>query len=98
MNMYITNHQKSTINNKPKDIYIIHWNCHSLTEKRRIELSSFLVENNPDVMCMNELKLNEAESNKYIQFAGYTSIFRCRDPLKSSGGGVCILIKLLEPF
>ena len=47
---------------------------------------------------MNELKLNEAESNKYIQFAGYTSIFRCRDPLKSSGGGVCILIKSTLSF
>ena len=49
-------------------------------------------------MCLNELKLNEAESNVDLQFAGYSSFFRCRDPLKSFGGGVCILVKSTLSF
>ena len=89
--MYNTN--TKTIYSKPSDLYIIHWNCFALTLKRRLDLISFLVEHNPDVMCLNELKLNEAESNVDLQFTGYSSYFRCRDPLKSFGGGVCILVK-----
>ena len=36
--------QKNTINNKTKDLYIIHRNCFALTLKRRLDLISFLID------------------------------------------------------
>ena len=76
---------------KNKQISIIHWNCFKLTSIRVEELSLFLKENQPDILCLNEVKLNNFETN-LISFKDYVSIFKTRND-SSFGGGVAILIK-----
>ena len=74
-------------------VTIAHWNCHKLTTARNIDLRCFIYEHKPDIICLNELKLNEQECNDRLQYDGYISLFRCRDPIKSHGGGVAIIIR-----
>ena len=85
--------RKQTTASKPTQLTIIHWNCFKLTQQRIDDLRTFLFERRPHIMCLNELKLNEAQCNFHIQFINHTSHFRFRDSLKSNGGGLCILVR-----
>lgn len=69
---------------------IISLNVNSLINiSRRLELAIFLKDNNPDIVCLNETKLN---STHKVSFDGYTMIRRDRKGAKR-GGGVAILTK-----
>ncbi|RNA02056.1 RNA-directed DNA polymerase from mobile element jockey-like [Brachionus plicatilis] len=44
----------------------------------------------PDIVLLNEIKVNEEECNYYLRFEGYSVVSKVRN---SFGGGVAILIK-----
>ncbi len=77
-------------NRKNHKLSIYHWNCFSLNLDRITELKMFLVEKRPDIICLNELKLNEAQCNLYMNFEQYITIHKSRN---SFGGGVAMLIR-----
>jgi exonuclease III len=71
---------------------LVHWNCFKLTEMRLIELQTFLIENNPDIISINETKLSEEKANLSLRFDHYIPYHRCRKNNAVFGGGVAILI------
>lgn len=73
-----------------KNLNIIHLNINSLiTLSRRYDLNQFISYNNPDVVLLNETKLN---SKHKIHFQNYCIIRNDRKDAKR-GGGTAILIK-----
>jgi exonuclease III len=73
-------------------INIMHINLNGL-EARKTELSLYLAESNPDIICMNETKKN---GKTYPGFKGYTlASFRDRSvgSERQSGGGVAIYVR-----
>ena len=68
---------------------IVHWNCFKLTSTRIEEVNFFLNYTKTDVLCLNEIKLNNFEVNQ-IDFPGYSFLSKTRT---NSGGGVGIIIK-----
>lgn len=77
-----------------KSFTICHWNCNKFTEKRKEELSLFLANNKPDVLSLNEIKLDKNLGIQRLNFAGYHTIFRPRKSKKASAGGaIALLIK-----
>ena len=75
--------------NLKTSLKVIHWNCNSLNNKKEL-LESFLQKHQPDVLLLNETKLDSLRAYFFLTFKGYTSIHKCRN---SRGGGVAILIK-----
>ena len=70
------------------------WNCHKLSDDRLVEFRLFLSDNDADIVCLNELKLNEQECNKSLRFDGYRAFARPRAGDSASyGGGVCVLVR-----
>ena len=60
---------------------------------RLIELQTFLIENNPDIISINETKLSEEKANLSLRFDNYIPYHRCRKNNAVFGGGIAILIK-----
>jgi exonuclease III len=50
------------ITNKTKNIKIVHWNCNSINNKFE-ELKIFLYKQNPDIIMLNETKINDFTAN-----------------------------------
>jgi exonuclease III len=89
------------MNNKtktPSYLKVVHWNCFKLNPARLEELRLFLVSTKPDIVSLNELKLNEYECNFYLNFEGYNAVFKTRERNPSCGGGVCLLVRDNIPF
>lgn len=79
-----TNHSKL-------DVY--HLNCFKLTAVRREELRLFLNQHKPDVVSLNEIKLNEFEVNYYLNFENYITLYKLRNKNPHCGGEVVLLVK-----
>lgn len=72
------------------NLKIISLNINSLINiSRRVELTKFLSDNKPDIVLLNETKLNPKHK---IKFIGYNIIRRDR-PRATQGGGIAILIR-----
>ena len=89
---------KLTQSNSKNSLNILHWNCFSLTEERLIELSLFINDlseelNQPDVISLNEIKLNNELANHRLKIDGYRSLVKCRKKNPLKGGGVALLIR-----
>jgi exonuclease III/phage gp16-like protein len=76
-----------------KKIKIIHWNCFKLNQNKCKEIEYFLIDNSPDILCLNEVKLDENRANCFLKFTNYTTIYKPRPINSNHGGGVAILIK-----
>ena len=76
-----------------KKIKIIHWNCFKLNQNKCKEIEYFLIDNSPDILCLNEVKLDENRANYFLKFINYTTIYKPRPINSNHGGGVAILIK-----
>ena len=78
-------------NNKNKDdlFTIYHWNCFAVLNKIE-SINMFLNEFKPDILSLNEIKLNDQEANYYLRFKGYSTYFNCR---KKGAGGVALLVR-----
>ncbi|RNA04460.1 hypothetical protein BpHYR1_054582, partial [Brachionus plicatilis] len=70
-------------------LVITHWNCLHLPSRVHL-LASFLAQKCPDIVLLNELKIDLSEANIYLDFHNYQFITK---PHNKYGGGVAILIK-----
>ena len=74
-------------------IKIIHWNCFKLNQNKCKEIENFLNENSPDILCLNEVKLDENRANFFLKFINYTTVYKPRPINSNHGGGVAMLIR-----
>ena len=90
--------QKQTFNNKLNknfqkkkafSLTIVHWNCNGLSSKIN-QLNTYLTNNSPDILTLNELKCNSNSAIYNLNQLSYNSIYKLRE--NSNGGGVAILI------
>ena len=72
---------------------ITHWNYFKLTLARSEELQLFLKESQPDIMSIQETKLNDESANLLMRYKGYSMYHKERTKNPSYGGGIAILIK-----
>jgi exonuclease III len=71
---------------------IIHWNCNSINNKFE-EFKYFLTKHSPDIMTLNETKINNFKANNlFNQLNNYKFIHRQRNE-KNGAGGVAFIIK-----
>ncbi|RNA02124.1 RNA-directed DNA polymerase from transposon X [Brachionus plicatilis] len=70
-------------------LVITHWNCFQLPSRIPL-LEKFLAQNCPDIVLLNEIKINQNDLNFYFNFKNYNSIVKARN---CYGGGLSILIK-----
>ena len=64
-----------------------------MTAARIFELKLFLEEFQPDIMSIQEVKLNQEQSNLSLRFEGYSVHYKPRLVNPEYGGGVAIIIK-----
>ena len=72
---------------------IIQWNCFKLTASRLIELEIFLKKFDPDIISLQEIKLNTESANFKLRFSNYSTYVKARDSGSDWGGGIAVLIK-----
>ena len=75
-----------------KEFVIVQWNCFKLT-RSRIEFGLFLERFKPDIMSIQEVKLNQEEANLLIRYDSYDTHYKPRFLNPSFVGGVVILTK-----
>ncbi|RNA39306.1 RNA-directed DNA polymerase from mobile element jockey-like, partial [Brachionus plicatilis] len=83
---------QSTLRTKPLNktrLVITHWYCLHLPSRVHL-LANFLAQKCPDIVLLNELKIDLSEANIYLDFNNYQFITK---PRNKYGGGVAILIK-----
>lgn len=73
----------------PMSSKILAWNCHSLTNQKKVELSSFLYHNNHDIILLSETWLSKEKEFSLPDFDCYRA--------DRAYGGVAILIKKKIP-
>ncbi len=84
----------STVNTKmAHELRCVHWNCRRLTQTRLIELKSVIEEIQPDIVSVQEVKMNQEESNLYLRFENYSTYYEPRLVNPTFGGGVAILVR-----
>ena len=75
-----------------RNLIIIHWNCNSVYNKFE-EFKIFLIKYNPDIVMLNETKINDFTANNlFNQLHNYKYLHKQRHE-KNGAGGVAILIK-----
>lgn len=83
---------KSIFRTKPlikTRLVITHWNCLHLPSRVHL-LDNFLAQKCPDIVLLNELKIDLSEANIYLDFQNYQFLTKPRNKYR---GGVAILIK-----
>ena len=79
--------------NKSFQLKTVHWNCFKLSQQRQFELEHFLNNTKPDIMSLQEIKLDKEVANLRLNFRGYSTYIRTRESNSNKGGGVAILIR-----
>ena len=79
--------------NSTSKIKIIHWNCFKLNQNKCKEIEHFLNENSPDILCLNEVKLDQNKANYFLNFVNYITLYKPRPINSNYGGGVAMLIR-----
>ena len=75
-----------------KNFKIIHWNCNSINNKFE-EFKIFLNKHNPDIIMLNETKINDFTANNlFSQLINYKFLHKQRSE-KNGAGGVTILFR-----
>ena len=72
---------------------IVQWNCFKMTQARIFELKLFLEEFQPDIMSIQEVKLNQEQANLFLRFDGYNVHYKPRKLNPEYGGGVAIITR-----
>ena len=72
-----------------KNLKIVQWNCFQFINRHDL-FEQFLQRVRPDVVLLNEIKMNQELSNYYLDIQGYVNINK---PRNEHGGGVAVLIK-----
>ena len=84
------NNHKHTENTNLK---VIHWNCFKMTQNRCKELEQFINDNQPDIISLNEVKMNKEEANQFLNINNYSTYYKPRNKNSNYGGGVALIIK-----
>ena len=84
------NNHKHTENTNLK---VIHWNCFKMTQNRCKELEQFINGNQPDIISLNEVKMNKEEANQFLNINNYSTYYKPRNKNSNYGGGVALIIK-----
>ena len=80
---------KSNSNSKKSSLLLVQWNCNYVLNKIPL-LKDYLERLKPDVMLLNEIKLEKGTANFHLDFPGYICISKERN---SRGGGVAVLVR-----
>jgi len=75
------------------ELKIVQWNCFKMTADRLVELKLFLEEFDPDIVSIQELKLNQEQAHLYLSFDGYTVHYKPRKNNPTYGGGVVVIVR-----
>ena len=70
---------------------IIQWNCFKMTQARLVEFKLFLEKLKPDIVSIQEVKLNQEQAYLYLRFDCYVTSYKARER-KPDGGGTAILV------
>ena len=76
------------------ELKIVQWNCFKMTQARLIEFKLFLEQFQPDIVSLQEVKMNQEQSNLFLRFDGYKVYYKPRstgDP--ECGGGTAVIVK-----
>ena len=57
-----------------ENLRVIHLNCFKMVYSRSVSLKSLIIEQKPDIAMLNELKLNDEETNNLLQINGFNLI------------------------
>ena len=72
---------------------IIQWNCFKMTQSRLVEFKIFLDSFKPDIVSIQEIKMNQEEANFFLRFDGYVVYYKSRDKNPEFGGGSAIIVE-----
>ena len=66
------------MNNKKSkaSLKIVHWNCYQLDAIKLTELRLFIDAFKPDLISLQEVKLNREQANLFLRFDAYPCKFR----------------------
>ena len=82
------------MNNKKSkaSLKIVHWNCYQLDAIKLTELRLFIDAFKPDLISLQEVKLNREQANLFLRFDAFTLYYKPRLRNPTRGGGVAILV------
>lgn len=94
-NLSYNNYNNNNIlrNNQCQALKVVHWNSFKMTRNKCAELKYFIKQNNPDIISLNEIKLNEQNGNEMLPFNNYDTYYNPRSKNSSFGGGVALIVK-----
>ncbi|RNA20744.1 RNA-directed DNA polymerase from mobile element jockey-like [Brachionus plicatilis] len=87
-NKMMNSRKKKLKTKNQNNLTILHWNCKHLPSKLII-LKQFLSIHKPDIMLLNEIKMDITLCNYHLNFQNYQTISKM---INVSGGGVAMLI------
>jgi exonuclease III len=64
-----------------------------MTINRAKELNEFIKTNKPDIISLNEIKLNKENANSTLNFTNYKTYYKPRIKNSESGGDVALIVK-----
>ena len=89
-------HYKMNNHSKKKDIdqlKIFYLNSFKMSQLRLVELKLFLDKFKPDILAIQEIKLNQEQANLYLRFDEYLVHYTPRISMAEFLGGVAILVR-----
>ena len=75
------------------ELKIVHWNCIKMTQTRLFEFELFLRETQPDIVSIQEVKMNREQANIFLRFDGFITHYKPRENKAEFGGGNAIVVK-----
>jgi len=75
-----------------QSLTVIGWNCRSMLSRVN-EFYDYLTLFGPDIVCLNEIKMDTEKASNFLRFPGYETIYKPRPTGPNNGGGVAIIIK-----
>ena len=76
------------------ELKIVQWNCFKMTQARLFEFKLFLEQIQPDIVSIQEVKMNREQANLFSRFDSYKVYYKPRstgDP--ECGGGTAVIVK-----
>ena len=55
----------------PFELKLVQWNCFKMTQARLLEFKLFLDQFQPDLVSIQEIKMNQEQTNLFLRFDGY---------------------------
>ena len=71
---------------------IVHWNFFKMTQSRLFEFGLILREIQPDIVSIQEVKMNREQENLFLRLDGFTTHYKPRDNKAEYGGGIMLLL------